>query len=460
MSDTAPVAQKKGGFDRFEELLNKYLGPIAEKVDKQRHLGAVKKAMVAMTPLLLIGSFCLIPAAIPNMIGEANPISVWILANTQYFDLAYNVSMGLMSVFVAAVIAYHLARSYELDVPGSLSMALVAFLLLSLEMDEAGGISLGQLGSKGLFVSMFGAIVAVEVYRWCKKRNFTIKMPETVPDFISSSFEVIPVTAIVIAVFLAIRIFCNGVLGIMPSQIFTMVLAPLVGSMDSPIAVTFYHMLRCFIFFFGIHPSVLSPIVMPIATQFLAENIAAVQAGGVATHIFTPGPMSGFGGFTGLGVTMGVVIWFLFSKSKAQREIGKIAFIPSLFGVNEPILFGAPIVLNPIMFIPFVLFGGIISSIPFWFMSWGWLDCSTFTPPYVGVFLEGYLTNFDWRSIVANVVQLALAIVAYGPFCKVYERRALAEEARVAAELAAGSAASSEVSAEDEALIEDLDLDF
>lgn len=88
------------------------------------------------------------------------------------------------------------------------------------------------------------------------------------------------------------------------------------------------------------------------------------------------------------------------------------------------------------------------------------MDCSTFTPPYVGVFLEGYLTNFDWRSIVANVVQLALAIVAYGPFCKVYERRALAEEARVAAELAAGSAASSEVSAEDEALIEDLDLDF
>lgn len=121
----------------------------------------------------------------------------------------------------------------------------------------------------------------------------------------------------------------------MPNQIFTNLLAPLIGSMDSPLAVTFYHTLRCFIFFFGIHPSVLSPIVQPIATQFLAENIEAVQAGGVATHIFTPGPMSAFGGFTGLGVTMGVVIWYMFSKSKVQREIGKIAFIPSLFGVNE-----------------------------------------------------------------------------------------------------------------------------
>lgn len=164
--------------------------------------------------------------------------------------------------------------------------------------------------------------------------------------------------------------------------------------------------------------------------------------------------MSAFGGFTGLGVTMGVVIWFMFSKSKAQREIGRIAFIPSLFGVNEPILFGAPIVLNPIFFIPFVIFGGILSSIPFWFMSWGWVPCSTFTPPYVGVFLEGFLTNVSWTSIVANVVQLVLALIVYYPFCKVAEKRALAEEARVAAEK------HSEISAEDAALLEDLDLDF
>ena len=278
-------------------------------------------------------------------------------------------------------------------------------------------------------------------------------MPDSVPDFISSSFEIIPVTIIVIGVFLAIRIVCQGVFGVMPNQIFTNLLAPLIGSMDSPLAVTFYHTLRCFIFFFGIHPSVLSPIVQPIATQFLAENIEAVQAGGIATHIFTPGPMSAFGGFTGLGVTMGVVIWYMFSKSKVQREIGKIAFIPSLFGVNEPILFGAPIVLNPIMFIPFVLFGGILSSIPFWFMSWGWLDCSTFTPPYVGVFLEGFLTNMDWRSIVANIVQLVAALIVYYPFCKVAEKRALEEEARIESEKSA-------FSAEDEAILDDLGLDF
>lgn len=447
--------KKKGAFDKFDDTLNKYLGPIAERMDRQPHLSAVKKAMVAMTPLLLIGSFCLIPGAIPNMIGEGNPVSQWILANADYFDLAYNVSMGLMSVFVAAVAAYHLGKSYDLDIPGSISMALVAFLLLSMETNEAGGISISSLGSKGLFVSMFASLLAVELYRWCRARHFTIKMPDTVPDFISSSFEIIPVTVIVIGVFLLLRILCQGVFGVMPNQIFTNLLAPLIGSMDSPLAVTFYHTLRCFIFFFGIHPSVLSPIVQPIATQFLAENIAAVQAGGIATHIFTPGPMSAFGGFTGLGVTMGCVFWFMLSKSKAQREIGRIAFIPSLFGVNEPILFGAPVVLNPIMFIPFVVFGGILSSIPFWFMSWGWLDCSAFTPPYVGVFLEGFLTNFDWRSIAANLVQLVAAIAVYYPFCKVYERRALEEEARAQAERQGDI-----FSAEDKEILDGLDLDF
>lgn len=171
--------------------------------------------------------------------------------------------------------------------------------------------------------------------------------------------------------------------------------------------------------------------------------------------IFTPGPMSAFGGFTGLGVTMGCVFWFMLSKSKAQREIGRIAFIPSLFGVNEPILFGARIVLNPIMFIPFVVFGGILSSIPFWFMSWGWLDCSAFTPPYVGVVLEGFLTNFDWRSIAANLVQLVAAIAVYYPFCKVYERRALEEEARAQAERQRDI-----FSAEDKEILDVLDLDF
>ena len=440
-------------FDKFEAFMNKYLTPIANKMDKQRHLSAVKKAMVAMTPLLIIGSFCLIPEAIPNMIGENNPISQWILANLDIIYIPYNVGMALMSLYVAAVISYHLAQSYKLDVPGTLSMGVIAFLMMAVDYTEDGGIMTTYLGPKGLFAAMFASIIAVELYRWCKKKNFTIKMPESVPDFVSRSFEMIPISVIVIGFFLIIRVVCVNGLHTVPPMIFTNLFAPLVGSMDNPFAVTFLQILRCLLFFFGIHPSVLSPITSPISTQFLAENMEMVKAGGKAMHFFTPGVESAFGNFTGTGVTFGLVFWCLLSKSKAQKQVGRVALIPALFGINEPILFGAPIVLNPIFFIPYVICGGIIGTIPHWMISLGWVSCSTFTPPYVGVFLEGFLTNGDYMSIVANGIQLILSILIWYPFFKLFEKRELEKEAENAEKKSA-------ISAEDEALLNDLDLDF
>lgn len=448
----------------LENFLNKYLGPIAEWMDKNAYLSAIKKAMVAMTPLLIIGSFCLIPDALPNYIGTDNPISVWIQANSSLITMPNTVGMGMMALYVTVIIAYHLSQHYKLDVPGTVSMALIAFLLMAVDFDENGGLVTTFLGAKGLFVAMVSSILAVEIYRWCKKRNFTIKMPESVPDFVSSSFAMIPLSVITVGFFLVVRILCVNVLGIMPPLIFTNLLAPLVGSMDNPLAVTFLQMLRCLLFFFGIHPSVLSPITSPISTQFLAENIAAVQAGGVATHFFTPGPESAFGNFTGTGVTFGLVFWCMFSKSSAQKKIGRLALVPALFGINEPILFGAPIVLNPIFFIPYVIFGGILGTIPYWMMYFGILDCSIFTPPYVGVFLEGFLTNLDYMSIVANAIQMVLSILIWFPFFKIYEKSELTKEAEFEAKKAVGidevTGGSVTISDDDMKLLDDMDLDF
>lgn len=433
----------------FENWLTKYLTPIANWMDKEVHLSAVKKAMVALTPLLIIGSFALIPEAIPNMIGETNPVSVWILANLDTIYIPYKVGMALMSLYASAIIAYHMAKSYDLDVPGCITMGVIGFLILSVKYTEDGGIATTFLGPKGLFTCIFGTLIAVELFRWCKKRKFTIKMPDTVPDFVSRSFEMIPISIIVIGFFLIIRIICVNGLGVEPPLIFTSIFAPLVGSMDNPFAYMFLKMLHCLLFFFGIHPSVLSPITSPISTQFLAENIAAYQAGQPMLHFFTPGPSSAFGNFTGTGITGGLVIWCLLSKNDALKKIGRVALIPMLFGINEPILFGAPVVLNPIFFLPYVIGGGIISTFDAFAVRLGMLTPSFFTPPYVGVFLEGYLTNLDWRSIIVNALQLIASLIVYYPFVKIYEKR-LDEEAKEEHE--------SMLSAEDEALLEEMDL--
>lgn len=440
-------------FDKFEVFMNKYLTPIANKMDKQVHLSAIKKAMVAMTPLLIIGSFCLIPAALPNMIGESNPISQWILANGALIEIPYNVGMGLMSLYVTGIIAYHLATSYKLDVPGCMSMGYIAFLMMAVEYTEDGGISGKFLGTKGLFAAMFATLIAVELYRWCKKKHFTIKMPESVPDFVSRSFEMIPISVIIVGFFLIVRIVCVNFLHTMPPMIFTNLLAPLVGSMDNPLAFTFLQFVSCLLFFFGIHPSVLSPITSPISTQFLAENIANSAANLPLEHFYTGGAISAFANFTGTGVTFGLVFWCIFSKSVAQKKIGRVALIPALFGINEPILFGAPIVLNPIFFFPYVIGGAILGTFPHWMMSMGLLDMPLFNPPYVGVFLEGWLVNLDWRTIFVNAAQLIGSILLWYPFFKIYEKREL-DNAKAYEEKHAA------ISDADAALLNDLNLDF
>ncbi|MGL4992085.1 MAG: PTS sugar transporter subunit IIC [Sarcina sp.] len=438
-------------FAKFEAMMNKYLMPLAHKVDKQRHLSSIKAAMVAMTPFTILGSFFAIIPALPNMIGESNFISQFIINNAELLDLPVTLSIGFLSIYVVMCISYNLGNHYKLYIPGCISLATFGFLFVAVDMTE-GGISISNFGSKGLFCAMLVGIASVELYKFCKDKNLTIRMPEGVPDFVSKSFELIPTTIIVAGTFIIIRALSLQVFDTLPPQILTTFLEPLVGSMDNPWAVLGLNFAICTIFFFGIHSSVFGPITRPIMATFIAENIQAMQAGQELPHFYTAGASSAFFGFTGCGITIGCVVACLLSKSERYRKIGKISLFPSLFGINEPILFGAPIILNPIMFIPFVFGGAIIGTMPMFMMHWGFLNKPFFDPPYVGVFLEGFLTNGDWRVLIANGLQLVLAIALYLPFFKIMERQELRDEAKRNEEK------ESIFSSEDEDLLADLDF--
>ena len=440
-------------FAKFEAFMNRVFTPIAHKVDNQRHLSAIKAGMVAMTPFTILGSFFAIIPALPNMIGENNPVSQFILNNAEILDLPVTLSIGLIGLYACMCISFNLGNHYKLYIPGCVTLSTCAFLFLVSSFTPDGTLELGNLGAKGLFTGMLTAIGAVELYNLCKKKNLTIRMPEGVPDFVSKSFELIPTTIIVGGTFIVLRFVSLNVFGELPPQILTRFLEPLVGSMDNPWAVLALNFCICTVFFFGIHSSVFSPITRPIMVTFIAENIAAMQAGQPIPHFYTAGASSAFFGFTGAGITIGCVIACMLSKNKSFRKIGQVSLFPSLFGINEPILFGAPIILNPIMFIPFVFGGAIIGTLPMFLMHYGWLAKPVFDPPYVGVFLEGFLTNGDWRSIVANAIQLVLTVLLYMPFFKIMERQAKAklEESKCA----------KNIFTEDEAdLLDDLDLDF
>lgn len=202
-------------FNKFEAFMNKWLMPIAQKVDKQRHLSAIKASMVAMTPFTILGSFFAIIPALPNMIGENNAFSQFILNNAELLDLPVTLSIGMMSVYVTMCIAYNLGNHYKLYIPGCITLSTFAFLFVAAENVE-GGISITNFGAKGLFCAMLVGMAATELYRFCKEKNLTVRMPEGVPDFVSKSFELIPTTIIVAGTFIAVRFFSQQIFGALP----------------------------------------------------------------------------------------------------------------------------------------------------------------------------------------------------------------------------------------------------
>lgn len=444
-------------FKKFEQFMNKHLTPIAQKMDKQHHLSAIKKSMVAMTPILIIGSLSLVPKAIGNLAEKAmgqNAISTFITNNIDTLQLPFHLTIGMMGFLVCMSITYFLSEHYKLYVPGSMALAGVGFLLISFNFTPDGGMDIKYMGTKGLFIAMISGILAVELYRWCKKKKFTIRMPESVPDFVSSSFELIPTTVIIVGVFMAMRIISLEVFGVLPPEILTQFLEPLVGSLDNPFTFAFITFLGITLFFFGIHPSVLSPITAPITAQFLAENLEALAAGQPLPHFYTGGMVSAFANFTGTGVTFGLVFWYLRSKRVDFKRIGQVSLVPALFGINEPIVFGGPIVLNPIFFLPYAIGGTILGTFPAFLMHAGILAKPVFNPPYLGVFIEGFLVNGHWLTPIVQAFQMLGSILIWYPFYKMYENQCNERDKNEAKEAEEGSV----ISQEDLDLLGDLDF--
>ncbi|MBL1229176.1 PTS sugar transporter subunit IIC [Enterococcus sp. BWB1-3] len=443
--------QKVSAFDRVEGFIRRTLVPVANKVDNNAYLTAIKKGMVVLTPALLLGSVAAIFPSIPEFINAA-PVQNWFEQYGYIFGLLSKVSLGLVGLYAVLAIAYFLSEQWKLYTIGSMILSAIGFLLVAMDVDENGNIIPTYLDSKGLFAGIFIAIICVKIYQFFTKHKLVIKMPEGVPDFVSSSFELITPTATIGVLFITVRAVTDALTGgVLLPQVIMEFLAPAIGGLDSLGVIYFVLVLRLVFWFFGIHSAVLSPILSPIAVQYLSENIAAHEAGQPLTHVITGGTLSAFANFTGSGVTMGLVIAMLVSKSLRYKKVGAVALLPSLFGINEPVLFGVPIILNPVLMIPFIFGGAFVGMIPMICMKLGWLNYPIFDPPYVPVFMEGFLTGFDWRAIIIQLVQIGLSFALYLPFFKVLERQELEQEKDV-------KESHSILSEEDEALLSDLDF--
>ncbi|ADD01613.1 PTS system, lactose/cellobiose family IIC subunit [Thermoanaerobacter italicus Ab9] len=425
-------------YDRLNSVLERYLLPIAGVISNQRHLKAMRDGLIYAIPFTILGGLSLILAFPP--IGEnveATNVFLkfmvawrdWASANMSAILLPYNLTMGFMALFVAVGVAYSLARHYKMDALSASTISAAVFLMVAAPLQD-GKLAVNFMDAKGVFTAIIIGLLTVEVTRFLKSKNITIRMPEGVPPAVSSSFDALIPLGVNVILFYSISLIIQKICGMIIPQAILTTLAPAVKAVDSLPVIFIFSTLAQLFWFAGIHGAALVGAVLdPFKYANVAANAEAYLAGQPLPHIFTDTFWAYYIVLGGSGATLGLTLLYLRSKSKQLNGIGKVALLPAIFNINEPIIFGTPMVLNPIMFIPFVFVQGINSVVAYLVIKLGLVRASFASVPWTTPAPIGaFLATLDWKAVVLVFALLVLDTVLYYPFFKIYEKQLIKEE--------------------------------
>lgn len=419
---------------KFMQFLERFFLPIADKLNNNRYLGALRDGFMVALPIIIFGSMFVVIANLPfldRLLSED--------AYTAYKDAlgpASAATLTIMGMFVIAGIAYKLTEYYEGEAIYGGVTALASFLILTPQMLEgvSGVIPTSSLGAEGLFLGIITAFMSAEFYRFFLQKNWMIKMPPGVPEAVSRSFSsLIPIT-MTLSIFLLIRVlFSLTSFETVQNFIYTVIQQPItaLGS-GLPAAVIAVLLIQVF-WFFGLHGQIIVNSVMdPIWMTLSLENYQAFQAGEERLHIVNNQFIDTFiVGMGGSGMTMAVILGlFLVAKSKQLKQLGKLGAPPAVFNVNEPIIFGLPIILNPLVVIPWLLAPVVITIITYFSMSVGLVPVSTgvHVPWTTPIFIGGMLTTNSIAGGIMQLVNLVIVTLIWIPFLKLLDKRYFGEE--------------------------------
>ena len=409
--------------------------PFFEKISRNKYLRAIRDGFIAGMPVILFSSIFILIAYVPNAWGFH-----WSKDIETFLMTPYSYSMGILAFFVGGTTAKALTDSMNRDLPATnqinfistMLASMVGFLLMAAEPAKEGGFLTAFMGTKGLLTAFIAAFITVNVYKVCVKNNVTIRMPDEVPPNISQVFkDLIPFTLSVVLLY-ALELVVKAGLHVTVAESIGTLLAPLFSAADGYLGITFIFGAYAFFWFIGIHgPSIVEPAIAAITYANAEVNLKLIQQGMHADKILTSGTQMFIVTLGGTGATLVVPFMFMWlTKSKRNRAIGRASVVPTFFGVNEPILFGAPLVLNPIFFIPFI-FAPIANVWIFKFFV-DTLGMNSFTsnlpwttPGPLGIVLG---TNFQVLSFILAALLIVVDVVIYYPFLKVYDEQILEEE--------------------------------
>ncbi|HGV8408023.1 TPA: PTS sugar transporter subunit IIC [Enterococcus faecium] len=421
--------------EKLMKWVEEKLVPPMAKIGTQRHLLAIRNGVVSTLSLILIGTFFMvfINLPFPGWNEFIAPYSATIV-------LPFRITMGLMAIYATFVMGSDLAKSYGLDSVTGGILSLGTFFMLQVPVnvltpEEAPlgwVLPMSSLGASGMFAGILSMIFAVEVYRFFKKRNITIKMPEQVPPAVARSFEALIPGAVILTTTWLIRSVASFDVNAALLSLFE----PLTNILgNNLLGVLLPMFLIHLLWSFGIHGmSIVGAVVRPMWLIMLDENAKALADGTAATKLPYIAPEQ-FYQWTvtigGAGATIVVSVLFLFfCKSKFLKEVGRFSIIPGIFNINEPMIFGAPMMLNPYMFIPFNLVPLVLTIVSYFAVKLEMVNGFTVLPTWtLPAPIGGYLSaGNDWRVVVLIVINTLIAFIIYYPFVKAYDKKMLSDE--------------------------------
>lgn len=408
--------------------------PFFDRVSRNKYLKSIRDGFMSAMPVILFSSIFLLIAFVPNIFGFYWPKDV-----ENAIMKPYNYSMGILALLVAGSTAKNLADNMNRELPVNLQIntistfmaGIVGTLVMAVDPIK-NGLAIEYMGSKGLLTGFLVAFLVCNIYRYCIKHNITIHMPPEVPPNISQTFADIIPFAFSILLLSGLDLIFRKVVGMSFAAGVIAFFKPIFLAADGYLGLALVYGSISLFWFVGIHgPSIVEPAVSAIYYMNIAANLDLFRAGGHATNILTPGVQQFVCTMGGTGATLVVTLMFAFmARSKELKAVGKASAIPVLFGVNEPILFGAPLILNPVFFIPFVL--APIMNVWLFKIFVDVLGMNSFmyilpwtTPAPIGIVLG---CGLGLLCVLYVLCALLMDFLIYYPFFRVYDGLKVQEE--------------------------------
>ena len=407
------------------DKLDKVLSPLADVLSNNKFLRSIADGLVTTMPLTMIAAVFSVLNSLPKILPF---LPQWSDEVAAILLTPYNLMFGMLALIISFTVANRHAKNYDLDGVSCGIVSLVCFVMIA-SVYENMSFTANYFGYAGIFTAVLSALVCVELYHFFIKHNLRIKMPESVPPLVSNAFEAIIPLLLLVSIFLGSSILCVQLTGDLIPRLIQNIVTPAVTGADSVAYQMIYHFFMQLFFWLGMHGwAITAGFSMPISMALQAEQAAAFAAGALPAEL----PHITAGGINMVNFFYFVpIILIVFCKAKRNKAVGKMALIPSIFSISEPMTFGLPIVLNPILGIPFIIYQPIMALINFGAVQLGLLNRSAISgiqgvPQPFSAFVG---SHGDVRVFLVFAVMLVVAIAIWYPFLMVWDRKCLREEA-------------------------------